>query len=213
MSEAAGIEFQCPDMCRGGIRAQLLCGPDETPMAVRLEHPRRSGMIPFEAIRDDGVVEARPDGFAGPRSFWSAVRSAADDYRRHRQQGQPRHVEVWCEAAGMVPQLARVSRPYGVPVFSSGGFDSTTAKYSAAKRILRRDVPTVVLSVGDLDPSGTAMFDAAEEDVAAFVSDLDGTPPAFIRAAVTREQVDFHGLPEKPANPRDRREGWEGGTV
>ena len=74
----------------------------------------------------------------------------------------------------MVPQLARAVGDYGVTVYSSGGFDSVTLKYEAAVRIAERDVPTVVLHVGDLDRSGLSLAQAAAEDVEAFAGVLDG---------------------------------------
>ncbi len=141
-------------------------------------------------------------------------------YRVDRQDGQPVLLEVWVEAAGMVPQLERVAHPYGIPVFSSGGFDSLTVKHEAAQRMLGRDKPTLVLHVGDLDPSGVSIFDAAAEDVEAFVAHLaiieqreDVHLPQFRRAVVTREQVKWYGLPEAPPKRTDKRGNWRGGTV
>jgi hypothetical protein len=68
----------------------------------------------------------------------------------------------------------RVVGSYGITVYSSGGFDSLTVKYDAAKRIGEREVPTVILHVGDFDPSGLALFEAAAEDVAAFAGKFEG---------------------------------------
>ena len=45
---------------------------------------------------------------------------------RSPQDGQAQYLELWVEAAGMVPMAFNAVNPkYGVPVFSSGGFDST----------------------------------------------------------------------------------------
>ena len=61
----------------------------------------------------------------------------------------------------MVPQAERVAHFYGIAVYSAGGFDSTTIKQAVAQRVLTRDRPTLVLHVGDHDPSGLSIFDAA----------------------------------------------------
>jgi hypothetical protein len=99
-----------------------------------------------------------------------------------------------------------VNPKYGVPVFSSGGFDSTTIKYEAARRFLERDRPTVVVHVGDYDPSGISLFEAAREDVTAFYRDLGGEqPPEFLRAAVTPEQIQRFNLPTAPPKKKDKR--------
>jgi hypothetical protein len=179
-----------------------------------LNRARRAELVSFDAIRDDGGVASLPNGLHGLTEFWAAVRAAAEQYALDRLDGQALRLEVWCEAAGMVPQLERVAHPYGVPVFSSGGFDSLAMKYEAATRFIERSDLTLVLHIGDLDPSGRSIFDAAAEDVGALAADL-GHPEAveFSRVAVTREQVSRYGLPEAPPKRTDRRGQWVGGTV
>ncbi|MGI8867657.1 MAG: hypothetical protein ACR2F6_02090, partial [Mycobacteriales bacterium] len=78
-----------------------------------LQRGRRAGLTPWEAIRDDGVSTDDPAGFHGMPHFWANVQAWTEDYTRKRQAGQPVYVEVWCEAAGMLPQLARTVHPYG----------------------------------------------------------------------------------------------------
>ena len=177
---------------------------------------RRSGRIPFESIRDDGATVNNAGGFHDMADFWRAVHQAAENYRRDRMDGQPRVVEVWVEAAGMVPQAARVAHEYGAAVYSSGGFDSLTVKHAAAQRIFARDRATVVLHVGDHDPSGLSVFDSAAEDVGAMVDGLEGPPvpaPEFVRVVVTPDQIARYQLPEAPPKKTDKRGDWKGGTV
>jgi len=179
-----------------------------------LNRARRAGMVPFEDIRDDGISVQDHGGFDGLASFWQVVKILATDYHRPRLEAQPNRLELWCEAAGMVPQLLRVTEPYGVPVFTSGGFNSVTAKYDAACRYAEGDAPAVVLHVGDHDPSGCAVFDSLEGDVQALVEDLGSeSNVTFVRVAVTPEQIAHYGLPEAPAKKTDRRGNWQGGTV
>lgn len=179
-----------------------------------LNRGRRAGFFAFDAIRDDGTTVATPGGFDGPPHFWRAVRTTAAAYTRDRLAGQAAAVEVWVEAAGMVPQVARVAHRYGVPVSSSGGFDSTTAKWEAASRFVAQGRPTIVLHVGDHDASGCAVFDSAADDLARFVADL-GHPGivSFVRVAVTPDQIEAYNLPGAPPKTTDRRGGWEGATV
>jgi hypothetical protein len=59
--------------------------------------------------------------------FHNHVRREANGYRRDKQARQDAYVELWCEAAGMMPQLQRVAEEYSVPVFSCGGFASLSA--------------------------------------------------------------------------------------
>ena len=179
-----------------------------------LNRARRSRRVPFAVIRDDGGTQVDHDGYSGKAEYLSAVRYSAQIYNRDRLAGQKRRVELWCEAAGMVPQLARVAEPYGISVYSSGGFESVTEKFRAAERFADEGRAVVVLHVGDHDPSGVALFDALSEDVTQMCADL-GAPGCviFVRVAVTPAQIERYALPEAPAKASDKRGQWKGGTV
>jgi hypothetical protein len=175
-----------------------------------LNRARRAQVIPFDVIRDDGATVRWPREFLTAEDFWAMVNQQVEDFTLSAQDGQQQYLEVWVEAAGMVPQAFDAVNPkYGVPVFSSGGFDSTTVKYDAARRFLDRDRPTVVVHVGDYDPSGIALFEAAREDVTAFYVDLGGEQqPDFVRAAVTPEQIERFQLPTAPPKKKDKRSAF-----
>jgi hypothetical protein len=170
-----------------------------------LNRARRSGRVSWDAIRDDGARFVEPNQFESVAHFWRFVENRAGVFRLPRQAEQEQHIEVWCEAAGMVPQLQKVAFPYGVGVATSGGFDSTTSKYLSAQRFLAREVPTVVLHVGDLDPSGCSIVDSVAEDVEAFCSRDKQGHVKFRRLAVTLDQVAELGLQTAPAKKGDRR--------
>jgi len=172
---------------------------------------RRSGRVSFDAIRDDGLTTLSPSSFHGMPGFWDAVCETAVRYRLPRLDGQARALEVWVEAAGVAPQVARAVDAYGVTVYSSGGFDSLTVKHDAACRIAARARKTIVLHVGDHDPSGLAVFQSAQEDVSAFVAGMGGVSPEFIRAAVTPAQIASYRLPGSPAKRTDKRGVWQDG--
>ena len=151
--------------------------------------------------------------FASPEEILQRAEELAAEGQGVRLEGQPHWVELWCEAAGMATQLGRVVNPYGVTVYSSGGFDSLTVKWDAAQRIAGRDIPTIVFHVGDHDPSGVTLFEAAAEDVSAFVDD-DGGEVEFKRVAVTPAQIAKYDLPGAPAKKSSHSASWNGeGTV
>ena len=100
-----------------------------------LGRARRARMLPFHTLRDDGEVTVPDATFDSVAGFWDDAVQRADDYRRDRQAGQHFRLELWCEAAGMVPQLHRVAREYSVPVYSSGGFLSLTSVKRIADRV------------------------------------------------------------------------------
>lgn len=166
---------------------------------------RRSGRIPWSAIRDDRQVAAEaPPAFAGPEHYWRVVNDIALDYRIDRQYGQSTRLELWSETEGMVPQLARVGAPFGISTYSGGGFDGLNAKYEAAQRAIAGSVKTCILHVGDHDPSGEWMLTALAEDVTAF-AEAAGADVEFVRIAVTPQQIEQYQLPTALPKPTDRR--------
>jgi hypothetical protein len=164
---------------------------------------RRAGILRFDHIRDDGVRIERPHMLRDLKHGVQQMGAIAQSYRLDRQRHQEVRLMVMCEAAGMVPQIVRVCDPYSIPVQSSGGFDSVTAKHDLARQIVK-DGKTLVLHIGDHDPSGVHVFSSLAEDVTAFVRSKHGDV-SFSRLAVTPEQIQISGLPTAPAKATDRR--------
>lgn len=198
-----------------------------------LVRARRAGIVSFSAIRDDGTVEEGGGGYSSEASFWRGVKASADWYERNRLEGQEVAIELWCEAAGMVPQLVRATADYSIPVYSTGGFSSVTVTHEIAQRALLRDLPTVFLHVGDYDPSGESIFESMTTDALSFLRgdlydrtkdeqhlyihrpvDGEGLPDLRPkRVALTEEQVDQYELPTAPPKASDTRSRtWVGET-
>ncbi|MFB7657898.1 MULTISPECIES: hypothetical protein [unclassified Streptomyces] len=168
---------------------------------------RRSGRIPWEALRDDTEIRAELVVYDGPDDFRAGLRRAALDYRLDRQADQLVRLDIVCETAGMVPQLVAVADPMGVPVYSGSGFNGLPAKRTAALRAAADGHRAVrVFVVSDWDPSGVHLFSALAQDVTAFAAvDAPGTEVVFERLAVTEQQIAEYGLPTAPAKSSDRR--------
>lgn len=115
-----------------------------------LNKARHGRLVPMDATRDDGFTSAVPSFFMGEDDFVDAVGAAAQNLRLDRQRGQPSRLAQRCEASGMVPQLQRVTDPFGVAVYSGGGFNSLTDKHRIGKEWAE---PVTVLHFGDHDPS------------------------------------------------------------
>ncbi|WP_336054319.1 hypothetical protein [Streptomyces sp. CA2R101] len=152
---------------------------------------RRSGRLPWDALRDDTEIRAGPLAYDGPDDFRAGLRQAAVDFRLDRQAGQPVRLEIVCETSRMVPQLVAVADPYGVPVYSGSGFNGLPAKRAAALHAAAGEHRTVrIFVVSDWDPSGVHLFSALAEDVTAFAAvDAPGTEVVFERLAVTEQQI------------------------
>lgn len=166
---------------------------------------RRAGLVSFESIRDDGITTTGGGTFRDRQHVFDYLAGFARGVQLDRQLGQPRRLQIWCEAVGMVPQLERVAGPYSIPVLSSGGFDSVTVKHAQA--IALGAVPTTVLHIGDHDPSGVHVFSSLMEDLNGFIAGYSNVrhPVEFVRLAVTPEQAAEHALPSAPPKPTDHR--------
>jgi hypothetical protein len=187
-----------------------------------LNRARRAGYIAFDDLRDDGISVIQPKHYASVEGFYGYLNRLGSQYERDKLAEQEVDMRVMCEAAGIMPQLARTCRRYSVPVSSCSGFDSLTAKYELARACAAtftyQGRPTVLLHLGDLDPSGVSIYESMEEDVLSFVSkDIPHMDPmdvaVFDRVALSRYQVEHYGLttyPPKATDARSRR--WEGET-
>ena len=183
---------------------------------------RRAGMIRFNHIRDDGPRIETGHDFVTADDLTHYLTDFREDARMDLQSFQEYRIYVWCEAAGMVPQLTRVAHKYGVTVLSSGGFDSLTMKHDMAEQF---DDDCIVLHLGDHDPSGVHIFKSLAEDIRAFknpFSSDDGVfgmlgdlvcGVGFVRLAVTPEQRDDMGLPTAPPKATDNRSFDDDETV
>jgi hypothetical protein len=184
-----------------------------------LVRARRSRVIPFESIRDDGASVMESKCYTGEEDFYRYVHDEAKSYERDKLSNQKRDIRVYVESAGMMPQLARVARRYSVPVYSCSGFDSLTAKYDLADDVANaytyRGRQTVILHLGDMDPSGETIFDAISEDVHSFLEvDVPHKHPEevaiFERVALTPALVEEYDLPTDPAKESSHSARWGG---
>lgn len=164
---------------------------------------RRARYIDMNDIRDDGLNRRDADGWRDEAHLVDSFKASARYFTMDRQDGQERRLFVWCEAGGMLPQLASYCEDYGVSVLSSGGFDSVTTKHNLAQEIAGLgDVE--ILHIGDHDPSGVHMYSSLDEDLQAFL-DWYGGDLEVTRLAVTPQQVDELGLPTAPPKKTDNR--------
>ena len=125
---------------------------------VATDRGRYQGLL-FDCIRDDKATAVEPFFYNDADAFFVRVRGWAENLQLDRQSGQPRRLALWCEANGMVPQLEHIADPFGIAVYSGGGFDSITEKRGQAIKWAEAEEPITLLHLGDMDPSGVHMFE------------------------------------------------------
>lgn len=100
------------------------------------------------------------------------VAAAAEQYRTDLWAPQKKRMEVWIEKDAAIGVIERVCSLNGVPYFSCRGYTSASEMWSAATRIgeyLRNGEQTVILHIGDHDPSGIDMTRDIEDRLRLFV--------------------------------------------
>jgi hypothetical protein len=190
-------------------------------LCEHLVRARRAKMIPFDHIRDDGISIIAQAHYADENAFYKHVHDEGKAYKRDKLARQGLDIRVYCEAAGMMPQLERVCEPYSIPVYSCSGFDSLSGKYELKESCWRafayKGRRTVILHLVDHDPSGESIFtDGLVRDIHAFLAeDVPHKDPRevadFERVALIEEHVERYGLETEPPKPTDSRTAnWEG---
>lgn len=183
-------------------------------LSETVNQSRRAMMIRMDAIRNDELIEKHTKGWESCERFRYVDYCVRKHFLLNRQTDQKIKTFIWCETRGMVPQIAAAVKDYHIPVLSSGGFDSTTTKHNFAQRVSKLQ-DTVVLHIGDHDPSGTHIFSSLEEDVTAFWQHYtigENKSLRFIRLAVTPQQIEDMQLPIMPPKETDNR-SFEGMTT
>jgi hypothetical protein len=167
-----------------------------------LSRARRAQLVPFNAIRDDGAISRGMVGNDSVAEWIEDMRASAEEFNFNRMDFQPVRVEIFCEAAGMVPLLANAVADYGVDVHSGGGFNSLTTVRRTAHRITsdEKQRKSIIINFGDYDPSGRVDLRLVQAGRGSIrLADERGAEVRFDRVALTEDQVDEHGDPYRAA--------------
>lgn len=133
----------------------------------------------------------------------SIVDAVAAQYRTARWENQPYRVEVWVEKDALTGVIARTAERLDVPWFSCRGYTSQSELWGAARRHIRyakNDQKSVVVHLGDHDPSGVDMTRDIQDRFALF-----GANVTVNRVALNMNQVRQYNPPPNPAKLTDSR--------
>jgi len=100
--------------------------------------------------------------------------------------------------------LKKVSSFYHMRLVVNRGYSSCSAMYDAYNRFGRHDSKSMILYVGDYDPSGLDMIRDIRERLETF--GLENFE--LIHTALTRDQIDEYNPPPNPAKITDPRADW-----
>lgn len=164
---------------------------------------RLAGLIDWRAI-EDRTRNIRAN------SHWDSpgdiIHSAAYSFAYDKWEDQDYHVEVWVEKDALVGVVGQIASRLDVPYFSCRGYVSQSEMWVAAQRLIQKSADgrkkTVILHLGDHDPSGKDMSRDIEERL-----DVFGVNPIFRRIALNMDQIEQYLPPPNPTKVTDTRAG------
>ena len=171
-----------------------------------LDAARKAGMVDWDAIEDRTRFIRRIKVWDGPEDILAGV---AEQFKLDPWDHQPvkRRIEVWIEKDALVGVVQPVCDRYRVPYFSCRGYGSSSELYTAGKRLAsfrRRGYETLVLHLGDHDPSGVQMSEDNRDRIDLFAR--QGIE--FRRIALTMDQIQQYNPPPNFAKQTDSRTKW-----
>jgi hypothetical protein len=161
---------------------------------------RLAGLIDWDHLVDRTRNLRGLNHWSSPESIIDAV---ASQYRTDRWADQPYHVEIWVEKDALGGVIERPASRLDVDWFSCRGYVSQSEMWSAAMRLVGHEddgKQTVVLHLGDHDPSGVDMTRDIRDRLRLFGSEAE-----VERIALNMDQVRRYDPPPNPAKITDSR--------
>lgn len=161
---------------------------------------RLAGLISWKAIED------RTRNIRGIQHWDSPaqiIEATAHSYSLDRWENQKYRIEVWVEKDALVGVVGKACGALDVDYFSCRGYVSQSEMWGAAQRLNRytkRGQRTVIIHLGDHDPSGIDMSRDIQERLGLF-----GSSPIFHRVALNMDQIEEYDPPPNPAKLTDSR--------
>lgn len=163
---------------------------------------RLAGLIDWSFMVDRTRSLQRLSTWHDPHEILEGV---AEQYQIDKWATQDTRVEVWVEKDALIDVVAQACDPLQVDYFSCRGYVSQSSMYEAAQRIRSRDNDTVIIHLGDHDPSGIDMT----RDIYDRLDLMTYGGAQVTRIALSMEQIEKFTPPPNPTKLTDSRaEGY-----
>lgn len=179
-------------------------------LGTLINNARLAGMIDWSAIEDRTRNLAANSHWDSPADI---IETAAEQFRFSLWDDQETVPEVWIEKEALVGIIDGVCADLDVAYFACRGYVSQSEQWRAYTRIhqrfLDRGQRTVILHLGDHDPSGLDMTRDNGDRLEMFLSSNSGlyTEEVFEvdRIALNKDQIEEYNPPPNPAKMSDSR--------
>lgn len=172
-----------------------------------LKDARLSGHIDWDAIEDRTRELESYLMHANPQA---GIEYAIKKYIEDAWADQPNYVEVWIEKSALIGVLYQPCWKYRLSFISCRGYSSVSQVYVAAQRLreqMDNGKQSIILHLGDHDPSGT---DMSRDNLERLNLLSDDCGIELRRIALNPDQIDQYKLPPQPAKGTDVRiKGYE----
>jgi len=164
---------------------------------------RLAGLVDWYAIEDRTRNVKSLSHWDNPGQI---IRGARYGFRMDKWAGQAYHVEVWIEKEALAGVISTACTDLDVSFFACRGYVSQSEMWAAAERFLQRHEvekkQTVIVHLGDHDPSGIDMTRDIEDRMRTFGV---GDHVTVERIALNYDQVQRYDPPPNPAKITDSR--------
>jgi len=161
---------------------------------------RLAGLIDWNAIEDRTRNLVAWKHYDSPEH---AVRSALDSYDIDMWENQEVRVEVWIEKEALSGVISGVCGELDVPYFACRGYVSQSEQWRAGRRMRRDGRNTIMIHLGDHDPSGMDMTRDNDDRLRMFAN-YNGRVEVR-RIALNMDQINEYNPPPNPAKFSDSR--------
>ena len=165
---------------------------------------RLAGLVSWYALEDRTRNLLAHSHWDSPGDL---IKSAADQFRVDRWEGQKRRVEVWVEKDAQASTIQPHCSDLDVPFFACRGYVSASEMWETSNRLagyIDNGQEVVIIHLGDHDPSGIDMTRDIRDRLEIFLrhkaADIE-----VDRIALNMDQVREHKPPPNPAKTTDCR--------
>lgn len=168
-------------------------------LGMAINNGRLAGLIDWSSIVDRTRRFLLNPHWDDPEEI---IRDTADWYARDTRETQTTYIEVWVEKDALIGVIEKACDPLDVGYLSCRGFVSQSAMYRAAQRLRckERKQETLIIHLGDHDPSGVDMTRDIQDRLQMFGSSVD-----VKRIALNMNQIEEYNPPPNYAKSTDSR--------
>lgn len=170
-----------------------------------IDDGRMAGLVDWESIEDRTRTVRENSHWDSPSEI---IDSAASSYKNDLWRNQKTRIEVFIEKDALIGVIEGTCRKHDVACFSCRGYSSQSAMWRAARKFRQywmnpgNKQRTVILHLGDHDPSGVDMT----RDIQDRLLLLSNNAPIEVkRIALTMKQIQQYNPPPNSSKITDSR--------